>query len=160
MPTTARQWLAVLDSASGAAEAGNYRVADSLLARFGLMHPQAPEARESEYWRALLKLDSGNTSATPEDAVAHLDVYLADSTRGPGRREALLLRRLVLALDSAGQALDSARAEVMRIQADTTSRPAAREEELQREIDKLKEQLEQANAELERIKRRLAAPRP
>ncbi|HJR63970.1 MAG TPA: hypothetical protein VJ803_09715 [Gemmatimonadaceae bacterium] len=160
MPETTMEWLIVLDSASNAAAVRNFTLADSLLARFAAAHQQAPEAREAHFWRALLKLDAANTGASPADAVAHLDAYLAISAHGPGRREATVLRRLALALDSTSRLVDSARSEVARLNADSTSRQTAREVEMQREIDKLKEQLQQANAELERIKRRLAEPRP
>jgi hypothetical protein len=160
MPATTMEWLIILDSVSNAAAVRNFTLADSLLARFAVVHQNSPEAREAHYWRALLKLDAANTGASPGDAVAYLDTYLANSAHGPGRREATVLRRLALALDSTSRLVDSARSEVARLSSDSTARQTAREAELQREIDRLKEQLQQANAELERIKRRLAEPRP
>ncbi|MGH7720078.1 MAG: hypothetical protein ACREON_14710 [Gemmatimonadaceae bacterium] len=160
MPATSREWLATLDSATHRARAGDYPGADSALAIFAAVYPYAPEARESAYWRALLSLQPDNSGATLAQALAYLDRYLADSARAPGRGEASVLRRLVAALDSVSRSLDSSRAEVTRLQTQAANPPAGREQELEREVQKLKEQLAEANAELERIRRRLAAPRP
>ena len=101
-----------------------------------------PSALESGYWRAVYKLDPGNKDANTREAITGLDRYLA-APDGNHRGEATTLRRL------AGQLLSLDRA--LNQKADEP----ARDEELK----KLRDELQATKEELERIKRRLAAPK-
>ena len=80
-----------------------------------------------------------------------LDSYLAGSPAGTHRLEAGVIRRL-------GVAIEQRNAAIAAIPAAPTVRPEdkARDEELQR----LRDELTAANAELARIRRRVARPRP
>jgi hypothetical protein len=80
-----------------------------------------------------------------------LESYLATASAGTHRVEAGAIRRL-------GLALEQRNAAIAVIPPAPTVRPEdkARDEELQR----LRDDLAKANAELERIRRRLARPRP
>jgi hypothetical protein len=161
MPTSAREWLTALTNAKAASSAGRYDEADRILYDFGQLFAGAPEAREAAYWRALFKLDPANRSANPRAAIEQLDAYLADSTGALHLTEALVLRRLALSLDSLSQ-----NRIVATRQPATLTEPVPddavvsqeRESELQKEIQRLKEQLDRSTAELDRIKKRLAQP--
>jgi hypothetical protein len=149
-PTAASEWPATYVATMAAARAGHRDSADHALTTFAHRFPGSAEAREVPYWRALLKLDSASVGGNRE-AVALLQGYLADSAAVLHRIEAATLLRLQQALD--------ARAAAMAAQPPTAVARAddrAREEEMQR----LREDLARANAELERIKRRLARPKP
>jgi hypothetical protein len=149
-PTAASEWPATYVVTMAAARAGQLDSADRALLAFAQRYPGSAESREVPYWRALLKLDSTNVAGNRE-AVTLLQRYLADSVPGLHRIEAATLLRLQQALD--------ARAATLAAQpAAAVARPddKARDEELQR----LRDDLARANAELERIKRRLARPKP
>jgi HAMP domain-containing protein len=160
MPTSAREWLTALTNAKTASSAGRYDEADRTLYDFAQLYAGAPEAREAAYWRAVFKLDPANRSASPRAAVEQLDVYLTDSTSALHVTEALVLRRLALSLDSLSQN------RIVTTRQPVTAEPAPddaaagqeRQQELQKEIQRLKDSLDRSTAELERIKKRLAPP--
>ena len=142
-PVAVRIWPDALGDARRAVAAGSYPAADSTLARFARSYEGTEQARESLVLLALFRLDPGNRGATARDAIRAFDAYLALPGTSPRAEEARALRRLAVRIDSLGQA----------------ARPAAtpsRDEEVQ----KLRDELARANDELERIKRRLAQPRP
>ena len=85
------------------------------------------------------------------DAAVLLDGYLATGTT-THRLEAQTLRRIATALDAARSSATPIPAKTEIVKVDDKSR----DEELAR----LREELSRANAELERIKRRLAQPKP
>jgi hypothetical protein len=124
--------------------------ADRALTAFAQRYPGSPEAAEVTYWRALLKLDPANAAAVRE-SITMLESYLAAAPAGAHRTEAGALRRLGLALEQRNAAL-----------AAIPPAPTARPEDKARddEIARLRDELSKANAELERIRRRLARPRP
>jgi hypothetical protein len=160
MPQAAGQWIYVLGSAKEAASEGRYSDADRVLQDFMLAYAGAPEAREAAYWRALLTLDPANRGGDTRNAEKQLDEYLSDTASTLHRAEALTLSRLAAAIDSLGRrhrisisSSDAARAE-------QAERADQREAELQKEIQRLKEQLEKTTAELERIKKRLSEKNP
>lgn len=148
VPAGRTEWSAWLLQASHEAAAGQYAVADKLLSDYVVRFPASPEASEAMYWRALYKMDPSNGAAAPRDAAALLDGYLASGTAAH-RMEVQTLRRIATALDVRAASAAPA-VKVEPVKADEK----AREEEMQR----LKEELAKANAELERIKRRLAKP--
>lgn len=124
--------------------------ADHALTEFAQRFAGSPEAAEVPYWRAIVRLDPASSTSLHE-SMAMLDAYLANTPAGSHRTEALLLRRL-------GQTLEQRNAALAAVPATPAVRPddKAREEELQH----LRDDLAKANAELARIHRRLARPRP
>ena len=150
-PTTAEsEWPAVYTRAMTDAREARLAEADRALAEFAQRYPGSPEAIEVPYWRALLKLDPSNPAATHE-SLAMLETYLANAPSGLHRTEAAIIRRLGLALEARTAAL-----------AAIPPVPAVRpEDKLQEEeVLRLRDELAKANAELARIRRRLARPRP
>ena len=151
VPAGRTEWTSWLLQASQEAAAGHYSVADKLLADYSLRFPASAEAAEAMYWRALYKMDPANATTAPRDAGVLLDGYLA-SGAAAHRTESQTLRRVANALDAratAAAAPGSVKIEVVKAD------EKARDDEMQR----LKDELARANAELERIKRRLA-PKP
>lgn len=148
------QLTATLHQADAEALAMRFGVADRLLAEFAETHPDTPEALETAFWRALFKLDPSNQTATRRDAAALLDGYLNGSAVVTHRGAALALRRFAAAADRPVAAAPTATPPA--IAAAPSPAPAANTEEVQR----LKEELAKANAELERIRKRLSQPNP
>ena len=149
-PTASEQLLEAMTRARFAAAHGQHNEADIILAQFIDAHAATPEAREAEYWRALLLLDASTSRADRDQARRYLDAYLADTAANAHELEARLLRQYLLAVDSTSQATDSLTTAARKA-------AAAREEELKKEIQTLREQLDKTNNELNRIKRRLEA---
>lgn len=152
-------WIATLTAANVAAHQQRYTEADSLLARFMSERWGSWQAREAAYWRAVYLLDPVNPHASAREALPLLELYMADSTVVTHTQAARALWALATRQDSLRLALleASARPDTV-IQRQPNPAPSAREQELDREVAKLKEQLELTTAELERIKRRLTAP--
>lgn len=149
-PTARSEWAMWQLQASKEASAGSFSVADKLLGDFGARYPASPEAAEAMYWRALYKLDPGNPVSAPHDASVLLDGYLASGITAH-RAEAQTLRRVANSLETQARAATPAvKTDVVKVD------DRARDEELAH----LREELARANAELERIKRRLAQPKP
>ncbi len=144
-PAAEREWPAAYLVAQRAADRGAYPDADKALAEFAVAHPNTAEAAESAYWRAVYKLDPANKEASTRDAISGLDKYLA-APNGAHRGEAATLRRV------AGQLLSLDRA----LSQKPDEAAATREED----VKKLRDDLQATKDELERIKRRLAAPKP
>lgn len=171
--TRSDEWRAARARADDHTGAGRHGAADTALAAFAARHPSTGEAHESLYLRALLQLDPANRAGSAREAVALLDRYLAD-TLAPRGLEAALIRRTAVELDSLGRqvsglrtAIDAAttRAEAGRERAearnDRTDRN--REQELTRlreELAATRTELASTKEELDRIRRRLATPRP
>jgi hypothetical protein len=121
-----------------------------------------PNPDEGLYYRALTLLDSSATTPSLDSAVYYLDRYLASSYKQDHAWEAVVLRRLVvesLELRRVQVALqrDSGRPSGRRTE--TSGGEVVRSDDASREIQRLKEELAKANAELERIRKRLANPR-
>lgn len=150
-PTARAEWTQWLRQASQEAAAGNYAVADRLLADYASRYPATPEAAESMYWRGLYQLDPSNAVTSPREAVVLLDGYLASGT-ATHRAEAQTLRRVASMLETQSRApsMTTVKPEVVKVE------DKARDEEIAR----LRDELARANAELDRIKRRLAQPKP
>ncbi len=147
-PPVERPWVATLAAVQTAVDSGHYAVADTILATFEQTQAATKDASESAFWRAMLRADLRNPDFTPAGARAALERYLA--SEDPQRRtEATVMLRLVTLSDSLRSALAA-----QRTAADARDR--AHEEELQ----KLRDDLQRTQAELDRIKRRLGAPKP
>ena len=147
LPAAERDWPAAYLAAQGAADRGAFADADRTLGDFAAAHPNTPAALESGYWRAVYKLDPANKDASTRDAIAALDRYLA-APNGAHRGEATTLRRIAVQLSSLDRALSA--------QKPDEATAASRDEE----VKKLKDELQATKDELDRIKRRLAAPKP
>lgn len=153
-PSPARsEWTTTLPQVTLEAQASRYAAADRLLSDFAARHPGSAEAAETIYWRALYRLDPANPASSPHEAVALFDSYLGSPAAGAHRAEATALRRLASAVETR---LASAGTSAAPAQAQPAAADKARDEELQR----LRDELAKANAELERIRRRLAQPKP
>lgn len=152
-PATA-EWPEVRSAVQEAAARGAYPRADSLLVAFAERYPSAPEGADARYWRAVLLLDPANEGGSAKAAITTLDEYMAE---GPSRTEfvtARVLRRLAQQMDS-----------LRSVEAPPPGRPTGlvprdsvrvRDEEIAR----MKAELDQTKEELERLRRRLAVPRP
>lgn len=138
-------------------------VALTACARLPWTREPQPNPDEGLYYRALTLLDSSATTPSLDSAVYYLDRYLASSYKQDHAWEAVVLRRLVVesqelrrvhvALErdagrSPGRRTEVSGGEVVRSDASAS-----------REIQRLKDELAKANAELERIRKRLASPK-
>ena len=141
-------WVGTLAAAQAAVDSGRFATADSILAAFERSEPDSPDAGESTFWRAMLRADPRNPAFAPADARAALDAYLA--TPNPRRRTEATVMLRMLALSDSIRALHTAQRSA------TEARDRAREEEMQ----KLRDDLQRTQAELDRIKRRLGNPKP
>lgn len=148
-PSYVNEWPTVVQRANLAADSGNYGNADRILTAYATAYPRAREAKEILFWRALFKLDPGNTtSGSLSEGLAILDKYLADKATVAYRPEATILKRLAVTT----QVLQ-AKAMTPPVRDTTVVKTSS-----DAEIAALKSELAKANAELERIKKRLANP--
>ncbi len=143
----------MLASASQEAHANRFVGAEQLLAEFAARHPASPEAVESLYWRGIFRLDPSNPAASAREAGALFESYLGRTT-GAHRTEASMLRRLASSMEARAAAIASTPAPA------PTPTPSSADRAKDEEMQRLREELAKANAELERIRRRLAQPRP
>ncbi|HEU4878117.1 MAG TPA: hypothetical protein VFT21_01635 [Gemmatimonadaceae bacterium] len=130
-------------------EAGDYPGADRILSDFAVKAKGSPDATEIAFWRALYMVDPNNKNTSMADGVKALDIYLNTTSAKNYKSEAMVLKRTaqsVLALRAAQAAPRIAGRDTVFV---------TREDE----IASLKDQLAKANAELERIKKRLADPK-
>jgi hypothetical protein len=153
IPDPRTEWVDALAQADREALAGRFGVADRVLADFAERHPNLHESYDALFWRALYKLDPTNGTGTPREAQALLDSYLSASVSVQHRGAATTLRRIVSALERPAPAAVASTS--------TPSPPAAGSDKgREEEVARLKDELAKANAELERIKRRVATPKP
>ena len=137
-----------LAAAERRVEAGDYSGADRILADYSLKTKGSDDGAEVAFFRALYMVDPNNKNASMAEGVRALDIYLNTSKVKRYRIEAVVLKRTaqaVLALRAAQQSPRLAGRDTVFVN---------REDE----IATLKDQLAKANAELERIKKRLASP--
>jgi hypothetical protein len=152
MPDPRTEWATALAQADREVLASRFGVADRVLADFADRHPNTSESYDALLWRALYKLDPTNATATPRDAEALLDNYLSASLAVPHRGAAITLRRIAVALDKPAPA---------PVASTTNAAPTpATDKSRDEEVARLRDELAKANAELERIKRRVATPKP
>ncbi|HLA14149.1 MAG TPA: hypothetical protein VJZ25_03920 [Gemmatimonadaceae bacterium] len=161
-----RDWARTRAETRRNVEAGNYHAADKLLAEFARVHPDTRQARETAFWRGAYLVDPANTLGSLAGGIAALDGYLASEPEGWYRTEAELLRRTALAAQ--GLAAGASRNWIDTVVIVTPAResPAPRRSrdeeiaELRSQLARSKTELAQAQAELDRIKKRLANPSP
>jgi hypothetical protein len=155
-PAAGREWPEALRHSLRFAATGDYGSADTALTNFARAHAGTLEADEAEYWRAVLQLDPGNRAGSARDALGSLDAYLASTQPIHHRTEAATMRSLLARRQALERSLDEARASA----ASATAAVEARERAQSGELQQLRDSLQQASAELERIKKRLSARRP
>jgi hypothetical protein len=159
IPMTEGQLTPTLRQADLDAAAMRFGVADRLLSEFAETHGGTPGAVETLFWRAMFKLDPANETATRRDALVLLDGYLNGSTVVAHRGAALALRRFASLPDRTTGSVAVTPASPSAAPGAATEVKApdrSRDEEIQR----LKDELAKANAELERIRKRLSQPNP
>ncbi len=135
------------------ATAGRYGVADKLLSDYAARYPATSEAADATYYRALFKLDPANPNASAREAGQMMDRYIATNT-GTHRTEAQALRRVASELEARANAV----ANLSAVSKPEPPKPEDRSKD--EELQRVRDELAKANAELERIKRRLAQPKP
>lgn len=148
-PAPAQAYADVLRIADERVREGDHAGADRVLSDFALKTPGTEEATEIAFWRALYMVDPSNRRTSIPEGIRALDIYLATPGTRWYRAQAEVVRRTaqsVLALRNAAQAQPRV------VGRDTVF--VTREEE----IAVLRDQLARANAELDRIKKRLANP--
>jgi hypothetical protein len=139
---------AVVAAANKRVESGDYVGADRILADFALKTKGTPQATEASFFRALYMVDPQNKTSSMDEGIRALNIYLSSSGEKPHKAEALILKRTAQTV----QSLRTVAPPPKVVGRDTVY--VTREDE----IALLKDQLAKANAELERIKKRLANP--
>lgn len=171
-PAPVNEWRATLSAARTAADSGKWATADRLLAQYELRYPGTEQARETLYWRGLFRLAPSNDSTAHRAAAPALERYLSQPG-GTYRTEARMLldvarTHAALREDAAAKEREIAQIRVALGRAQSASAASgssggespAPDRGLANEVERLRRELAQANAELERIRRRLAGERP
>lgn len=171
-PAPLNEWRATLHDARMAADSGKWATADRLLGQYELRYPGTEQARETFYWRGLFRMAPSNDSTAHRAAVPTLERYLAEPG-GTYRTEARMLldvARANVALREEAAAKEREIAQIRLALGRAQSAPAATtspgsessssDRGLAGEVERLRRDLAQANAELERIRKRLAGERP
>jgi hypothetical protein len=174
-PVPQSAWRSTLTYAQRAAAGGQYSAADSALIAFATRYPNTPQANETQFWLALFTLDPRNEQHSAPEAMRELTAY----NTGPGPHEhdleADVLRRTASTLmalreetaQAASQA-DSARTEAdSALRTADSTRLARAPRDQSREVQRLRDSLDKvltalsdSTQELDRIKKRLTAPKP
>lgn len=169
LPEPEREWPATLESSKADALRGAFTAADTVLAAFAAAYPGSPEALETWYWRGLLRMDPSNQHSSMSAAIASLDKYLGDHRPREHVIEATTLRHLAAQIDGLNrlaasemeQAKESpAPAPVIEVHPEVVKASTEAQAANDAEVKRLKDELAKANAELERIKKRLSQPPP
>jgi hypothetical protein len=147
-PAPATEFAAAIETARQRVDAGDYPAADRILSDYSLKHQGTPEAREISFWRAMYLVDPANRTASIAQGIRALDIYLATDGAIWYRPQAEVLRRTALVIQQVRQA------QAPKVVNGRDTVFISREEE----VAALRDQLAKANAELERIKKRLANP--
>jgi len=138
--------------------AGRYSAADRLLADFAAQYQSTPQALVATLRRAVYMADPANETASARAATTLLDSTLTMPLDSAGRAEARVIRRITMALEHAA-ALASNSGGSSASSPDSSPRPDDTRSSSD-EVQRLRNELAKANAELERIKKRVAQPKP
>ena len=125
--------------------------------------PDSAETRaDSLYWNAVGNLDPANKNGTLDAGIASLDAYLASPGKLRHAEEASVLRSLARNAQQLARVEATLQTKVAAAETKPRTEPdtKTRDEDMVKEIQRLKDELAKANEELERIKKRLAAPKP
>ena len=135
-------------------------------ARLPWSRAETNDGIEALYWRAVRQMDTATTVAGFESSRVLLDAYLTSPHDRDHILEATVLRRMAISSVQLTQVEASLRTTPRQTQTSTPTEtkraePAEprRDEEAVKEIQRLKDELAKANAELERIRKRLANPK-
>lgn len=151
-------WRATLDSARAAIVAGRYAAADGALTTFHDRYPDTPAGADALYWRAVARSDAPEPAGGARIAISDLDAYRATGATAH-LPEAVALRRALVRLDSARATVAvpvATERPAAPVRTGLVSRDSlrARDEELER----VRTEAAATQAELDRLRRRLAAP--
>ena len=136
-------------------QAGRYGIADRLLSDFASQYAGTTEAKDAWYWRALYRADPANRIVSSDGAVAVIDSALVLPLDSAQRANFQSLRRIALAQRAVAPAAATAAGA-----AASDSMPKSEDRASSDEVLRLRSELAKANAELERIKKRVAQPKP
>ncbi len=148
-------WSTTLDSARAAIANGHGPHADTLLTTFRQRFAGRPESAEALYWRALARVDAPAPAGGVRPAVSDLDAYRATLTPAH-RAEASALRRVFAQLDSARAVTIVVDRPAAASRAGLVSRDSLRA--LEDELQRVRTDAAATQTELDRVRRRLAAP--
>lgn len=147
-PVPAAGFARAIEAAGKRADVGDFAGADRILSDFAVANKNTPESREVAFWRALYMVDPSNKNASMAEGLRAIDIYLSTPNNNWYRPQAQVIKRVA----STMQSMRTAQTATRIVGRDTIF--VAREDE----ITALKDQLAKANAELDRIKKRLANP--
>jgi hypothetical protein len=150
----AREWATTRVTVRELSERAEHAQADSILGAFRAQYPGTPSAADALFWRGMLRADPSNRSQASREASADLLAYESGGALHQHAAEAALVRRLLLQVDSLRESVVRERAAASVLIPRDSLKP--RDEELVR----LRAELDQTRAELERVRRRLAPPPP
>ncbi|MDQ6716826.1 MAG: hypothetical protein M3Z17_00610 [Gemmatimonadota bacterium] len=155
-PTVRDDWDKALATARQAADSGKYDAADRVLADFIALHPGKHESTEAIFWRGLFKVDPSNRNGSLSAGISSFDVYLASDSAIWHTSVAKVLRRTA-ALAQSLKLTTTSPAQATTVTTATPDKDAMKSRD--EEIASLRDQLAKLNAELDRIKKRLANPK-
>jgi hypothetical protein len=151
--SAAREWGTLRDSAQALARAGEHARADSLLSAFRDRYPGTPASSDALLWRGLLRADPASRVQSTRAAASDLEAYESGGTFNPFATQTPVIRRLLAQVDSLRLAVAAERNAASVLIPRDSLKP--RDDEVLR----LRAELEQARAELDRVRRRLAPRR-
>ena len=149
----ARTWVTTHETVVELQRRGESAQADSVLTDFRTRFPGTPAATEALFWRALLRADPASRATAPRAAVSDFDAYEAGGEGQPHHATSRVIRRLLLQNDSLRVAVAAERISAAVLVPRDSLKP--RDDEVVR----LRAELEQTRAELDRVRRRLAPRR-
>ncbi len=147
------EWGALINTTDSLANVGRHAAADSALLAFEQAHAGTRAASEVKFWRALYKLDPRNAASTRAEGRAMMDSYASSPEASWYRAQANVLRHLAGEIAAAEQPV----ADSIIVANDASPRGIAARDLV---IRNQRAEIARLNAELDRIKRRLAAPTP
>jgi hypothetical protein len=139
---------------------GDLAGADSALVACSAAHPSDDTGAQCRYRLVLVRLDPASPGPS-RGAVEAAREYLARDVAAPGRDEMMLLVRIATERERMLDLLESSR-NTLATRATDVQTPLRDDGalRLQTELEKLRAELARTQDELQRIKRRLSAPRP
>ncbi len=158
-PPAPAAWERASTVAAAQVGAGSYAAADRMLADFAAQYPGTPQALAATVRRALYKADPANQTATPHEATVLLDSVLALPSDSAGRADARAMRRITMSLERAAALASSGGGGSSSGSSDSGARSDDTKSSSD-EVQRLRNELAKANAELERIKKRVTQPKP
>jgi hypothetical protein len=156
-PPAPEAWARTSAVAASEVGAGSYAAADRALADFAVRYPHTPQAISATLRRAVYMADPANQVASAREATALLDSTLAQPLDSASRSDARTLRRITSTLQRAATLSAGGTANASTLDSSTRTVDSKDNSD---EIQRLRNELAKANAELERIKKRVAQPKP